>query len=146
MAWNNLFNFLAGGTVGRETRETRELYLRVKAAFEASAYTDDAFDDFRVQCILGACERADRIPIGRLINSMGQLVGELVDLDFLLFGFPEVGTLDALSPSGGVELRTYLRRKERFLANPTPQHGLWQEVVVATLTAILERLPRQPLP
>lgn len=139
--WNNILNLLAGGTRSREVRDTEALYGRVKAAFDASDYTDDKFGEFRVGVIIEACERAERIPIDPLINAIGRLVGDLVDYDFLLYGLPERPHFETLTAHEGVDLRTYLKRKERFLANP--QHLLveWRSPVVGAIAGLLKSLP-----
>ncbi len=141
MVWNNLRNFLAGGTRARELRETHELYDRVRHAFGASPYTDDAFGEFRVDLLIDACGRAERVPIGPLTNAFGRLIGDLVDLDFLLYGFPNEPNLTALTAHEAVDLRTYLRRKERFLADPGRQHTLWREKIANTIAGLIDRLP-----
>lgn len=138
---NNLLNFLAGGTRARELRETEALYGRVKAALDASAYTDDKFGEFRVGVILEACEHAERIPIDPLINAIGQLVGDLVDYDFLLYGLPKQPHFGTLTAHEGVDLRTYLKRKERFLANPDHLLVEWRSPVVGAIAGILKCLP-----
>ncbi len=141
MAWNNLLNFITGGTRAREVRETEALYGRVKAAFDASEYTDDKFGEFRVGVILEACEHAERIPIDPLINAIGCLVGDLVDYDFLLYGLPERPHFGTLTAHEGVDLRTYLKRKERFLANPEHLLVEWRSPVVGAIAGILKCLP-----
>ncbi len=141
MAWNNLLNFLAGGTRERERRETEALYDRIRGAFARSAYTDDKFGEFRVSIILEVCERAERIPIDPLINAIGQLVGGLVDYDFLLYGLPDRPNFDALTAHEGVDLRTYLKRKERFLADPEHLAFEWRSAVVSAIAGILGYLP-----
>lgn len=139
--WNNLRNFLAGGARAREVRETEDRYDRVRAAFAASAYTDDAFAAFRVGIIVEACERAERIPIDPLINAIGRVVGDLVDVDFLLFGLPDRPHFESLTAEEGVELRTYLARKERFLANPDHLSVEWRSPVVGAIAGLLSSLP-----
>ena len=139
--WNNILNFLAGGTRVRELRDTQALYDRVKRAFDSSAYTDDKFGEFRVGVILEACERAERIPIDSLINAIGRLVGDLVDFDFLLFGLPDQPHFETLTAHEGVDLRAYLKRKERFLANPDHLLVEWRSPVVGAIAGILRSLP-----
>lgn len=139
--WNNLRNFLAGGTAARERRETEALFDRVRASFSASGYTDDKFFEFRVRLILDACEHAERIPCDALINAIGRLVGDLVDCDFLLYGFPERPAFDALNAHEGVDLRTYLKRKERFLADPERLTVEWRSPVAGAISGILRSLP-----
>lgn len=139
--WNNLRNFLAGGTLARERRETVALYGRVQRAFAASGYTDEKFFEFRVRVILDACEHAERIPCDPLINAIGRLVGDLVDFDFLLYGFPDRPAFGALSAHEGVDLRTYLKRKERFLADPERLEVEWRSPVVGAIAGILRMLP-----
>ena len=141
MAWNNFRNFIAGGARKLERRETQALYERVRTAFAGSEYTDEKFFEFRVQVILDACERAERIPVDPLTNAIGSLVGDLVDYDSLLYGFPERPNFDALSAHEGVDLRTYLRRKERFLANPDHLAFEWQSAVASSIAGILGYLP-----
>lgn len=139
--WNNLRNFLAGGTRARELRETVALYDRVQGAFEASPYTDATFEDFRVGVISDACEHAERIPCDALINAIGRLVGDLVDYDFLLFGIPKRPHFGTLTAHEGVDLRTYLKRKERFLADPDHLLVEWRSPVVGAIAGILKCLP-----
>lgn len=139
--WNNLLNFLAGGTKSRERRETEALFDRVKASFDASGYTDEAFFEFRVKLMLEAFERAERIPCDPLINAVGRLIGDLVDCDFLLYGFPDRPHFDALSAHEGVDLRTYLKRKERFLADPERLAVEWRSPVAGAISGILQSLP-----
>lgn len=139
--WNNLLNFLAGGTKARERRETEALFDRVKASFEASGYTDEAFFEFRVKLMLDAFEHAELIPCDPLINAIGRLVGDLVDCDFLLYGFPERPAFDALNAHEGVDLRMYLKRKERFLADPERMTIEWRSPVTGAISGILRSLP-----
>lgn len=139
--WNNLRNFLSGGTKAKELRETAELYTRVKSAFDASDYTDDKFGEFRVGVVLEACEHADRIPIDPVVNAIGCLVGDLVDYDFLLYGLPKRPHFGTLTAHEGVDLRTYLKRKERFLANPDHLLVEWRSPVVGAIAGILKCLP-----
>lgn len=141
MAWNNLLNFIVGGTRERERRETEALYDRVQARFARSAYSDDKFGEFRVKIILDVCERAERIPIDPLVNAIGRLVGDLVDYDFLVYGLPDRPNFDALSAHEGVDLRTYLKRKERFLADPERLQFEWQSAVASSIAGILGHLP-----
>ncbi|MDO8973949.1 type IV secretory system conjugative DNA transfer family protein [Reyranella sp.] len=139
--WNNLLNFFAGGTKSRELRDMEALYDKIKAAFDASEYTDDKFGAFRVGVILEAGERAERIPIDPLINAIGRLVGDLVDLDFLLYGFPDRPHFETLTAHEGVDLRTYLKRKERFLSNPAHLLVEWRSPVVGAIAGVLKALP-----
>jgi hypothetical protein len=141
VAWNNLLNYFAGGTINREMEETRAQWARVKGAFDASEYTDDRFRQFRVDLILDICRRAERIPIGPLVNGIGQLIGDLVDVDFLLYGLPDPPQFHSMTASEGVELRTYLKRKERFLTDPERLHALWSDTVASCVAGLLGRLP-----
>ena len=141
MVWNNLLNSLVGGTIARERKETEAQWARVKRAFDASAYTDDRFRQFRIDLILDISRRAERIPIEPLTNAVGQLIGDLVDADFLLYGLPDPPQFGSMTASEGVELRTYLKRKERFLADPERLHTLWSETIANCIAGILARLP-----
>lgn len=145
MVWNNLLNSLVGGTIAREMNETRAQWARVKLAFDASAYTDDRFRQFRVDLILDICRRAERIPIDPLTDAIGRLIGDLVDVDFLLYGLPDPPQFHAMTASEGVELRTYLKRKERFLADPERLHALWSDTVANCVAGASRSAPGNSL-
>lgn len=141
MAWNNLLNFLAGGTRPAETSATVTSYWRVQRLFEQSPYKAEDQSDFVVDLVVEACRRADVIPVKPAVEALGTLVEDLLDFDGLIFGFPLDVRLEALSADEAVALRTYLKRKERFLLDQRRLVGLWREKVIGVIEALLQYLP-----
>lgn len=141
MAWNNLLNFLAGGTGPAETSATVTSYWRVQSLFEQSPYGADKQNDFVVELVVEACRRGDAVPVGPLVEALGQLVDDLLNFDGLVFGFPRDARLDALSADEAVALRTYLDRKERFLRDHHRLVDLWREKVIRIIEGLLQHLP-----
>jgi len=141
MAWNNLLNFLAGGTRPAETSATVMSYWRVRALFEQSAYGADRQNDFVVDLVVEACRRADSIPVGPLVEALGQLVDDLLNFDGLIFGFPHDVQLDALPADEALSLRQYLDRKERFLRDDNRHVHAWREKIIGVIEVLLQGLP-----
>src|SRR6185437_4688998 len=141
MAWNNLFNFLAGGTASAELSETTTRYERVQDLLARSPYTEDRLRDFIVEIVSDACHRAGLIPIDPLTTAMLQVVDDLIAFDSMIFGLPKVANFGALTVEEAADLRTLLVRKERFLMDHERQLDIWREKVVRTLAALLEFLP-----
>src|ERR1700730_1882553 len=106
MPWNNILTFLAGGTHPAETSATVTSYWRVQTLFEKAPYGANKQNDFVVELVVEAGRRADAIPVGALVEALGQLVDDLLNFDGLLFGFPLDARLDALSADEAVALRT----------------------------------------
>ncbi|MDP2331832.1 MAG: hypothetical protein Q8M19_14170 [Reyranella sp.] len=141
MAWNNLLNFLAGGTVGKEQRDTATSYERVRTLQTASPYAEDKRREFVIDLLIEACGRAEVVPIGALVEALGFVIDDLLDFDSLIFGLPEVRHLDGLTTDEAVALRTLLARKERFLRDHERQLDIWREKVIRILAGLLSYLP-----
>ena len=88
MAWNNFFNFLAGGTRVEEANATATSYWRVQRLFENSPYTQDKQKDFVVDLVARACVRADLVSIRPLLKALSQLVDDLIITMGSYSGFP----------------------------------------------------------
>lgn len=141
MAWNNLFNFFAGGTVSAELNETRTRYARVENLIARSPYTEDRVRNFVVDIVSEVCCRATLVPIGPLTEALGQVVEDLIGYDSLIFGLPRIGDFAALTAEEAMGLRAMLARKERFLVDHERQLDIWREKVIRVLAALLEFLP-----
>jgi hypothetical protein len=141
MAWNNLLNFLAGGTRATEINITASSYWQVQSLHEQSPYAADKQNDFVVELVVEACRRADAIPVKPLVEALGQVVDDLLNFDGLIFGFPQGVPFEALSADEAVALRTYLDRKERFLRDHHRLADLWREKVIRLIEALLQHLP-----
>lgn len=141
MAWNNLLNFLAGGTVSAELSETSTRYARVQNLLAGSPYTEDRLRDFTVEIVSDACHRAQLIPIDPLTTALLQVVDDLIVFDSIIFGLPKVANFGALTVEEAADLRTLLARKERFLMDHERQLDIWREKVIRILAALLELLP-----
>src|SRR5216683_6037587 len=141
MAWNNLLNFLAGGTRATEINITASSYWQVQSLHEQSPYAADKQNDFVVELVVEACRRADAIPVKPLVEDLGQVVDDLLNFDGLIFGFPPDVPFEAVSADEAVALRTYLDRKERFLRDHHRLVDLWREKVIRLIEALLQHLP-----
>lgn len=141
MAWNNLFNFFAGGTRNAEDAETTTLYSRVQDLVRGSPYTDRKREAFIADLVSEACSRADVIPTTRLTEAIGAVVGEMLHFDGLLFGLPELVQWKSFTLDEVVGFRELLRRKERFLTDHERITDLWRESVIYVLRVVLEALP-----
>jgi hypothetical protein len=141
MAWNNLLNFFSGGTVSAEMNETCTRYERVQEMVRQSPYAEDRMQNFVVEIVDAACDRAQLVPIGPLAEALGQLVRDLITYDSLIFGLPKVSNFNALTLEEAMALRTLMARKERFLLDHERQVGIWREKIISLLAGFLEFLP-----
>lgn len=141
MAWNNLLNFFAGGTVSAELNETSTRYDRVQKLIAQSPYAADRMRNFVVDVVSDACHRAELVPVGPLTEALGQVVEDLIVFDSLIFGLPKIDNFTALTVEEAMDLRAMLARKERFLVDHERQVDIWREKVIRILAALLEFLP-----
>lgn len=102
----------------RETRDLQALYARVKQAHDASPFADD--DGVFTTMTLLLQDIVDRAEISlndRMIEVLARPLQRLLEEEF--FAFPDLDeetSWRALSLEQSAHLRTYLLRKERFLA------------------------------
>ena len=126
----------------RERKETVKLYREVKEAFEASPFCDpEAADDFMFEIVEEAGRRAGAKPSLDLLDALFETVRGLLIDEGSLFGWHEVDFSKELGFEEGVQLRNYLRRKKRFLADHERLADIWREKVIWIFVGLIDYLP-----
>lgn len=141
MVWNNLLAFFAGGTISAEVDDTKALYERVRARHLLSPCAMDRLHDFVIDIVVDACFTADVVPIGTLSEALGQVVQDLLLADGHIFGFPDIQQFSSLTTSQAVELRTLLKRKERFLSDQEHHIDVCRGKIIQIVVGLLGYLP-----
>ena len=134
---DSLVTLFIGTHKEREARELRELYERVKTAFDRSPYADkDAVLEFvhdivkEVEARLGF-----RLAIGFDLEVM-DCVYSLTQEDPVLFWWSD-DLPDNPSADVAVVYSRFLKIKERVLSNPKHYEDIWREKVIRILEGIL---------
>jgi hypothetical protein len=102
----------------RELAETRELYDAVRARHQASRWaTEKAYFTISDAILQFAAERAEIDTRHPLFEPLLSCQFDLLEAEHVIFGFPQSVEWDSLELSEFVELRNFLRAKDRFLSN-----------------------------
>jgi hypothetical protein len=137
--WNNFRAALSGSMLDREQQELRELYGRVKLAFDGSPYGKEyAVLDFVVAVVAEAAQRAEVVLPKDLEAGLKEFVYTLTRQDPVLYWMPEWPEVFSIDAS--IALRTILLTKERALANPGRYHDIWREKVIRIIEGFLREL------
>lgn len=135
---DNLVSFFVGTHKEREARELRELYDRVKAAFDRSPYADS--EDILLEFVHDLVKEVEarlgfRLAKGFDLEVM-DCVYSLTQQDPVLFWWcndlPDTPPADI-----AVAYLKFLRVKERVLSNPKHYEDIWREKVIRILEGIL---------
>ncbi|TAJ36870.1 MAG: hypothetical protein EPO55_20305 [Reyranella sp.] len=140
MAWNNLLNFIAGGTRKGELADTRALYRRVEALAAASPIAGN-LDLFAAELVREALVTADLVPIEPLRAALTRAVRSIAAQDPSIADVPGVSNFMALTIEESVALRERLRRRERFLLDPPHLLAQWRATVIKALDRLLRAMP-----
>jgi hypothetical protein len=140
MAWNNLLNFLAGGTHRGEVKEIRALYARTEALSTSWPYAE-GLDPLVKDLVTEALDTTGLVPIEPLKDALVRLIEALAGQEPCLGELPKTEALDALSIEESVSVRRQLRLKERFLADHSQALPLWRSAVVRAVSLVLKALP-----
>jgi hypothetical protein len=136
-----LGNFFRRSPREVEARETRDLYARVRARYEASPTSAaNAEREFAAEIAYVACERVGAPSDSCLADYVYATTLALCADEPVLFRFPPVPDA-ALGPADGVVLRNFLRRKEQFLGNADAVLARWRDKVIDVFEDILSSLP-----
>jgi hypothetical protein len=143
LGWNNLRAYLSGSVANREHRELLEQYERVKAAYARSPYGQEFAElDFIDALVAEALARAEAMLPDPVALELKEFVYALTREDPVLFLMPELP--GELTIENCIALRTVLRAKERFLAEPVRYEDVWREKVIRIIEGFVRYLP--PLP
>lgn len=140
MTWNNLLNFIAGGTQRGEIAETRALYQRVEALSATWPYADD-LEPLVADLTTEVLETTGLVPIDLLRDTLVRLIRAVVAQEPSLSELPRIASFQSLTIEESIKLRQDLRRKERFLADQARQLPLWRSTVVRAVASVLQALP-----
>ena len=121
----------------RDVRSTVKLYRRIQKAHYASTWHKTETIQALIQLI---CGRIDPPPY--FISDVIKIIGKLLTLETHIFQFPDDLDIETLSLKEQVNLRTFLRRKERFLARDETNIDMLATVIINSLKGITESLPR----
>jgi len=102
----------------RELAETKYLYDTVRARHKASKWADkEAIFRVSTSILQWAAERCGSIdPAFNLFRPLVDTQLDVLEAEHVIFGFPEEVEWDRLELSDLVELRAFLRAKDRFLS------------------------------
>ena len=138
---------LFGSSAKEEERETRELYEEVRALHEASILADeDAASQFMFDIVNEAFTQVERKVNLPLAEALFETIRQIVEMDGLLFWFPDVNEFSGLDPHYSVALRAYLRRKQYFLSDQERLTDVWREKVIRLFADILSYVPQDAFP
>jgi hypothetical protein len=102
----------------RELAETRQLYDAVRARHQASKWaTQESYFTTSTAILQWAGQHVEIDTHHPLFSPLLKCQLDLLEAEHVIFGFPEKVDWDALQLSDFVELRNFLRAKDRFLTN-----------------------------
>lgn len=125
---------------GREYRETRDLYKNVETLFAKTPLGQGHQNDFAVNLVFEAFERAGREPYWELMTPFVDTTVNLM-VEEGLWSLPQVDWERSWGLEEGVELRKFLRAEERFFANYDRYMDIWREKLIRIYEGMLGYFP-----
>lgn len=124
----------------RELRETIELYDKVGEQFAASPWSGDLVFATCLRVIYDNIKQDVDVPEA-LDGSLLMLLKDMLCLEPEIFELPEIDFDEPLTLDEAVELRRFLRKKERFLAHDDRLIGLLANTLEAIACGLIEDTP-----
>lgn len=142
LQWTNLRAYFVGSLAGRDRKEVRELYARVRRAYNASPYcAEDAAFEFTAKLLDDVFENAGVVASQKIQIAFGNVVWELLHEEPVIFGLPDEPDFNHLSRSSMHQLRALLVVKERVLNDPDFYIDIWRQKVIHLLTGLAVAFP-----
>ena len=142
LQWSNLRAYFVGSLAGRDREEIRELYARVKRAYNTSPYCEEnAAFEFTTSLLDDVFENAGVVASQTIQVAFGNVVWQLLHDEPVIFGLPDEPDFDHQSRLSIHQLRALLVVKERVLNNPAFYIDVWRQKIVYLLAGLVRAFP-----
>jgi len=137
---SNLKNFFAGGSKGREQRETRQAWEESQAFWSASPLGKSDLSNFAIDIMKRAIGAAERVPATPILVAVAEATENLLRAESIGDIKPIWDLIDSDLPVG-VEFREVIARRRRWACNFDTFYGAFSRIVLANVDALFRALP-----
>lgn len=130
----------------RDLSDTIALYNRVKAAHEASLWSQPSAADALADVVIGNLADNSALPSQpTVVDAIADCLRQLIQLETTIFSLPDiVWDRNVLSLKEQVDLRRFLRAQEHFLSNDDRIGQLLVAALATVMGGIAGALPKLP--
>ncbi|MBI3700540.1 MAG: ATP-binding protein [Afipia sp.] len=142
LQWSNLRAYFVGSLAGRDREEVRDLYARVRDAYNASPYcAEDAAFEFTESLLEEVFQKAGVVASHKVQIAFGNVVWELLHGEPVIFGLPDEPDFGHMSRGSLQQMRALLVVKERILNNPAFYVDIWRQKIIYLLAGLVGSFP-----